>query len=168
MAHDDFDWVKLAHLHGYIQERTQQAAFAIADNALYHNASFLQRCDLLSVALNRLVLDFEHRQRPLADRVIQHHDAPFSAEIGGVHDEVNCRLRGHAGRFRDCFGKIAADSFEAASMLLCKLCGGLLAVAVKLPEGVRVKSAAAAETLVASGTFVALFAITGTVLLDLF
>ena len=53
-------------------------------------------------------------------------------------------------------------------MLLCKLCGGLLAVAVKLPEGVRVKSAAAAETLVASGTFVALFAITGTVLLDLF
>ena len=52
--------------------------------------------------------------------------------------------------------------------LLCKLCGGLLAVAVKLPEGVRVKSAAAAETLVASGTFVALFAITGTVLLDLF
>ena len=53
-------------------------------------------------------------------------------------------------------------------MLLCKLCGGLLAIAVKLPEGVRVKSAAAAETLVASGTFVALFAITGTVLLDLF
>ena len=80
----------------------------------------------------------------------------------------NCRLRGHAGRFRDCFGKMAADSFEAASMLLCKLCGGLLAVAVKLPEGVRFKSAAAAETLVASGTFVALFAITGTVLLDLF
>ena len=39
---------------------------------------------------------------------------------------------------------------------------------LKLPEGVRVKSAAAAETLVASGTFVALFAITGTVLLDLF
>ena len=53
-------------------------------------------------------------------------------------------------------------------MLFCKLCGGLLAVAVKLPEGVRVKSAAAAETLVASGTFVALFAITGTVFLDLF
>ena len=53
-------------------------------------------------------------------------------------------------------------------MLLCKLCGALLAVAVKLPEGVRVKSAAAAETLVASGAFVALFAITGTVLLDLF
>jgi len=62
------------------------------------------------------------------------------------------------------FGKVTADGFEAASVL----CGGLLAVAVKLPEGVRVKSAAAAETLVASGTFVALFAITGTVLLDLF
>ena len=168
VADDDLDLVKLAHLHQNTGEGLQQPAASVADNALYHNASFLQRCDLLSVALNRLVLDFEHRQRPLADRVIQHHDAPFSAEIGGVHDEVNCRLRGHAGRFRDCFGKMAADSFEAASMLLCKLCGGLLAVAVKLPEGVRVKSAAAAETLVASGTFVALFAITGTVLLDLF
>ena len=60
------------------------------------------------------------------------------------------------------------SSFEAASMLLCKLCGGLFAFAVKLPEDVRVKSAAAAETLVASSAFVALFAITGTVLLDLF
>ena len=80
----------------------------------------------------------------------------------------NCRLRGHAGRFRDCFGKMAADSFEAASMLLCKLCGGLLAVAVKLPEGIRIKSAAAAETLVTGHLFVALFAITGSVLLSLF
>ena len=66
------------------------------------------------------------------------------------------------------FGEVAADAFDAASVLRGKLCGGLLAVAVKLPEGVRVKSATAAETLVASGTFVALFAITGTVLLDLF
>jgi len=54
-----------------------------------------------------------------------------------IHDEVNCRLRGHAGRFRDCFGKIAADSFEAASMLLCKLCGALLAFVVMLLKGVR-------------------------------
>ena len=53
-------------------------------------------------------------------------------------------------------------------MLLCKLRGGLFAVAVKLPKGAGVKSAAAAETLVAGGAFVALFAITGTVLLDLF
>ena len=66
------------------------------------------------------------------------------------------------------FGEVAADAFDAASMLLCKLCGGLLAVAVKLPEGIRLKSAAAAETLVASSAFVALFAITGTVLLNLF
>nr|WP_172633752.1 hypothetical protein [Cardiobacterium valvarum] len=53
-------------------------------------------------------------------------------------------------------------------MLLCQLCGGLFAIAVKLPEGVGIKSTAAAETLVAGGAFVALFAITGTVLLDLF
>ena len=74
-----------------------------------------------------------------------------------------------------CFFGVYEDSAQQAvlgvpyrAMLLCKLCGGLLAVAVKLPEGVRVKSAAAAETLVASGTFVALFAITGSVLLSLF
>ena len=53
-------------------------------------------------------------------------------------------------------------------MLLCELRSGPLAVAIELPERVRVKSAAAAETLVAGGAFVALFAITGTVLLDLF
>jgi len=53
-------------------------------------------------------------------------------------------------------------------MLLCKLCGGLLAVAVKLPEGIRIKSAAAAEMLVTGHLFVALFAITGSVLLSLF
>ena len=63
---------------------------------------------------------------------------------------------------------MAADGFEAASMLLCELRSGPLAVAIELPERVRVKSAAAAETLVAGGAFVALFAITGTVLLDLF
>ena len=137
MAHDDFYLVKLAHLHGYIQERTQQAAFAIADNALYHNASFLQRCDLLSVALNRLVLDFEHRQRPLADRVIQHHDAPFSAEIGGVHDEVHGCLWQRAIGQCSSFGKVTADGFEAASVLRGKLCGALPAFAVALPKGIR-------------------------------
>ena len=62
---------------------------------------------------------------------------------------------------------MAADGFEAASMLPGKLCSGLFAIAVKLPESVRVKSAAAVEALVAGSAFVALFAITGTVLLDL-
>ena len=129
MAHDDFYLVKLAHLHGYIQERTQQTAFAIADNALYHNVSFLQRCDLLSVALNRLVLDFEHRQRSLADRVIQHHDAPFSAEIGSVHGVHGC-LWQRAFDLCCSFGKVTADGFEAASVLRGKLCSALLAFAV--------------------------------------
>ena len=133
VAHDDFDLVKLAHLHRYIQERTQQAAFAIADNALYHNASFLQRCDLLSVALNRLVLDFEHRQRPLADRVIQHHYASFSAEIGG---EVHGCLWQRAFGLCSGFEEVATDRFDAASVLRGKLYGALLAFAVALPKGV--------------------------------
>ena len=137
--------VKLAHLHGYIQERTQQAAFAIADNALYHNASFLQRCDLLSVALNRLVLDFEHRQRPLTDRVIQHHDAPFSPEAGSIHDEVNRRLWQRAFSLCSSFGKVRADDFEAASVLPSRLCGALLAFAVALPKGVGIETLAPYE-----------------------
>ncbi|MFC0036355.1 hypothetical protein ACFFOT_12210 [Cardiobacterium valvarum] len=69
---------------------------------------------------------------------------------------------------RGCFGEMTADGFDAASVLPGKLCVGLLANAVRLPEGVGVKLAAAAETLVAGGAFVALFAITGSVLLDLY
>ena len=169
MAHDDFYLVKLAHLHGYIQERTQQTAFAIADNALYHNVSFLQRCDLLSVALNRLVLDFEHRQRPLADRVIQHHDAPFSAEIGGVHDEVNRRLWQRAFGLCSGFGEVATDGFDAASVLRGKLCGALLAFAVALPKGVGIKALAPYELALTGAAMVLLFpVITMPVFLDLF
>ena len=33
-----------------------------------------------------------------------------------------------------CFGEMAADGFRAAFMLFRELCGGLLAVAVKLPS----------------------------------
>ena len=168
VADDDFDLVKLAHLRRNTWEGLQQPAASVTDNALYHNAFFLQHHDLLPVERNRFVLDFEHRQRPLANGVIQHHDAPFAAKIGGAHDEVNRRLRGRAGRLRGRFGEMTADGFEAAPMLLRKLPGGLLANAVKLPESVGVKFAAAAETLVAGGAFVALFAITGTILLDLF
>ena len=91
----------------------------------------------MSVALNRLVLDFEHRQRPLADRVIQHHDAPFSAEIGGVHDEVHGCLWQRAIGLCSSFGKVTADGFEAASVLRGKLCGVLPAFAVALPKGIR-------------------------------
>jgi len=162
--------VKLAHLHGHIQERTQQAAFAIADNALYQNSSFLQqRCDLLSVALNRLVLDFEHRQRPLADRVIQHHDAPFSAEIGGVHDEVHRFLWQRAFALCSGFAEVAMDRFDAASVLRGKLCGALLAFAVALPKGVGIKALAPYELALTGAAMVLLFpVVTMPVFLDLF
>ena len=47
---------------------------------------------------------------------------------------VSMRLTSACGggisRFRAGFGEMAADGFEAAHMLLCKLCGGLFAVAL--------------------------------------
>ena len=170
MAHDDFYLVKLAHLYGYIQERTQQAAFAIADNALYQNSSFLQqRCDLLSVALNRLVLDFEHRQRPLADRVVENHDTPFSAEIGGVHDEVHGCLWQRAFGLCSGFAEVAMDRFDAASVLRGKLCGALLAFAVAPPKGVGIKALAPYELALTGAAMVLLFpVVTMPVFLDLF
>ena len=81
VANDDFDPVKPAHLHRDAGESLQQPAAPVADNALYQNDFFLQCRALLPVAFNRLVLDFEHRRHPLADGVIQHHDAPFPPEV---------------------------------------------------------------------------------------
>ena len=169
VADDDLELVKLAHLHQNAGEGLQQPAASVADNALYHNASFLQRCDLLSVALNRLVLDFEHRQRPLADRVIQHHDAPFSAEIGGVHDEVHGCLWQRAFALCSGFAEVAMDRFEAASVLRGKLCGALLAFAVALPKGVGIKALAPYELALTGAAMVLLFpVVTMPVFLDLF
>ena len=85
VAHDDFYLVGLAHLHGYIQERIQQAAFAIADNALYHNAFFPQRCGRLRIGRVGFPLNCHGRQGALAAGVVEDHDAPLVAEIGGIH-----------------------------------------------------------------------------------
>ena len=132
MAHDDFYLVKLAHLHEYIQERTQQAAFAIADNALYHN-TFLSQCsDRLRVERIGFPLNYRHCQGALAASVVEDHGAPLAAEISGVHDEVHGCLWQRAIGLCSSFGKVTADGFDTASMLLCKLCGGLLAFAVAL------------------------------------
>ena len=81
--------MKLAHLYGYTQERIQQAAFAIADNALYLNAFFLQRRDRLRVELVGFPLNCHDHQGALAASVVEDHDAPLVAEISGVHDEVH-------------------------------------------------------------------------------
>ena len=70
----------------YIQERTQQAAFAVADNALYQNPFFLQRSDHLRIGRVGFPLNCHNCQGALAASVVENHDAPFSAEIGGeVH-----------------------------------------------------------------------------------
>ena len=81
VAHDDFYLVKLAHLYGYSQERIQQAAFAIADNALYLNTFFSQRRDRLRVERVGFPLDCRHCQGALAAGVVENHDAPLMAEI---------------------------------------------------------------------------------------
>ena len=169
MAHDDFDLVKLAHLYGYIRERTQQAAFAIADNALYHNTFFSQCSDRLHVKRIGFPLDCRHCQGALAASVVENHDTPFSTEIGGVHDEVNRHLWQRAFALCSGFAEVAMDGFDAASVLRGKLCGALLAFAVALPKGVGIKALAPYELALTGAAMVLLFpVVTMPVFLDLF
>ena len=64
---------------------------------------------------------------------------------------------------------MAADSFEAAFMLICKLCSGLLTVAVKLPEGVGIKALAPYGLALTRAAIVLLFSVvTMPAFLDLF
>ena len=169
MAHDDFYLVKLAHLYGYIRENAQQTAFAVTDNALYHN-TFLSQCsDRLHVKRIGFPLDCRHCQGALATGVIEDHNAPFSTEIGGVHDEVNRRLWQRAFGLCSGFGEVAMDGFDAASVLRGKLCGPLLAFAVALPKGVGIKALAPYELALTGAAMVLLFpVITMPVFLDLF
>ena len=106
-------------------------------NALYKNAFSLQRSDRLCVGRVGFPLNCRDRQGALAASVVENHDAPFSAEIGGVHDEVHGCLWQRAIGLCSSFGKVTTDGFEAASVLRGKLCGALLAFAVALPKGIR-------------------------------
>ena len=99
---------------------------------------FLQRSDFLCVGRVGFPLNCHDRQGALAASVVENHDAPFSAEIGGVHDEVHGCLWQRAIGLCSGFGKVTTDGFEAASVLRGKLCGTLLALAVALPKGVGV------------------------------
>ena len=117
VAHDDFDLVKLAHLHGNIREGTRQAAFAIADNALYQPPFFLQRSDFLCVERVGFPLDCHDRQGALAASLVENHDAPFSAEISDLHDEVLGCLWQRAFGLCSGFGEVTTDGFEDASVL---------------------------------------------------
>ena len=169
MAHDDFDLVKLAHLHGNVRKRAQQAAFAVTDNALYHNTFLSQYSDRLRVERIGFPLDCRHCQGALAASVVEDHDAPLAAEISGVHDEVNRCLWQRAFGLCSGFGEVATDGFEAASVLRGKLCGALLAFAVALPKGVGIKALAPYELALAGAAMVLLFpVVTMPVFLDLF
>ena len=168
MAHDDFDLVKLAHLHGNVRKKAQQAAFAVTDNALYHN-TFLSQCgDRLHVERIGFPLDCRHCQGALAASIVEDHGAPLAAEISGVHDEVHGCLWQRAIGLCSSFGKVTADGFEAASVLRGKLCGALPAFAVALPKGIRTQLLPTAETLVTGHASVALFATLGAIFPDLF
>ena len=91
------------------------------------------------------------------------------AQIGGVDGEVNRCLWQHAIGLRGCFAEVTADGFDAASMLLCKLCGALLAFAVTLPKGVGIKALAPYKLALTGAAMVLLFpVITMPVFLDLF
>ena len=139
--------MKLAHLHGYTQERIQQAAFAIADNALCLNAFFSQRRDLLRVERVGFPLNCHDHQGALAASVVEDHDAPFSAEIGGVHDEVHGCLWQRAFGLCSGFDGVATGRFDAASVLRGKLCGTLLSFAVALPKGVGLRTCSLFQSL---------------------
>ena len=169
MAHDDFDLVKLAHLYGYIRENAQQTAFAVTDNALYHN-TFLSQCgDRLHVERIGFPLDCRHCQGALAASVVEDHGAPLAAEISGVHDEVHGCLWQRAFALCSGFAEVAMDRFDAASVLRSKLCGALLAFAVALPKGVGIKALAPYELALTGAAMVLLFpVVTMPVFLDLF
>ena len=54
-------------------------------NSLYYDTFFSQCSDRLHVKRIGLPLDCRHCQGALAASVVEDHDAPFLAEIGGVH-----------------------------------------------------------------------------------
>ena len=167
VAHVDFDLVKLAHLHGNVRKRVQQAAFAVTDNALYHN-TFLSQCsDRLRVERIGFPLNCHDRQGALAASVVENHDAPFSAEIGGVHDDVGF-LRQRVALPDLHTTKAAIDGFAAASVLRGELCGGLFSCAIGCPKLVVLQALAAIELPAAVVAFVALLTIAPPVLFDLF
>ena len=123
-----------------LQKRTQQAAFAIVNNALYLNAFFSQRRDRLRVERAGFPLNCHDHQSALASDVVENHDAPFSAEISGVHDEVHRCLWQRTFGLCSSFAEVATARFDAASVLRGKLGGALLAFAVALPRGVGIYS----------------------------
>jgi len=138
-------------------------------NSLYHDTFFSQCSDRLHVKRIGLPLDCRHCQGALAASVVEDHDAPFSAEIGGIHDEVHGCLWQRAFALCSGFAEVAMDRFDAASVLRGKLCGALLAFAVALPKGVGIKALAPYELALTGAAMVLLFpVITMPVFLDLF
>ena len=130
---------------------------------------FSQRRDRLRVERVGFPLNCHDHQGALAASVVENHDAPFSAEIGGVHDEVHGCLWQRAFALCSGFAEVATDGFDAASVLRGKLCGALLAFAVALPKGVGIKALAPYELALTGAAMVLLFpVITMPVFLDLF
>ena len=130
---------------------------------------FSQRRDRLRVERVGFPLNGHDHQGTLAASVVENHDAPFSAEIGGVHDEVHGCLWQRAFALCSGFAEVATDGFDAASVLRGKLCGALLAFAVALPKGVGIKALAPYELALTGAAMVLLFpVITMPVFLDLF
>ena len=91
---------------------------------------FSQRSDRLRVERIGFPLNCHDHQGALAASVVEDHDAPFSAEIGGIHDEVHGGLWQRAFALCSGFAEVATDGFDAASVLRGKLCSALLAFAV--------------------------------------
>ena len=89
--------------------------------------------------------------------------------IGGIHDAIHRRLWPRAIGLCGGLVEVTADGFDAASMLLGQLFGGLFAFAVALPKGVGVKASSPYELPLTADAAVLLFTVvTAPVFLDLF
>ena len=88
-------------------------------------------------------------------------------EIDGVHDDIATFWRGKLS-FGFSFFEMAVNGFAAAFECGGKLGSSLFACGIGLPQFLRIKSFATFKLSAAGMAFIALFAVSATVLLGLF
>ena len=148
---DGFDLMELAKLHGNLGKHLRQTAPSVANYALYFNEFGFQTAYGLGVKGVSFVFDFDNGQSLFADAVEQNHDAECAAEVGGVYHNV-----GAGWRDKLCFGGGG------------RLCCGLFACGITMPQLLRIDVFTAAETFAATVAFVTLPAVLFAVFFDLF
>ena len=88
-------------------------------------------------------------------------------EIGGVHDDMDTFWRGKLS-FGLSFFEMAVNGFTAAFECSGKLGSSLFACGIGVPQFLRIKSFATFKLSASGMAFIALIAVSATVLFDLF